>query len=135
MAVAKKLAIPAFDHAASIAQQRHDGMAGRGRLPIVAGDAADTEDDLRNFLLRGAVTHAVEGLQHATCPRPLLTGQASVRWNRAIMEYGEQTADGLQSIESRDAKRYDRGERRVQRVRSKLKKLDRLRIAEVIEAV
>ncbi len=102
----QEFAIAARDHGAGIAQQGHDGMAGRRHLPVVARDSADAEDHLRDFQLGGAVTRTVEGLQHAACARPLLTGQASIRRNGAAMQGGEKAGDRLQAVEAGYAERH-----------------------------
>ncbi len=88
MAMTEELAIAASDHGAGIAEQGHDGVAGRGRLPLVAADVADAEDNLRDLLLCCTVTGAIEGLQHSTRSRPLLAGQTCVRGNDTAMQRG-----------------------------------------------
>ena len=57
-------AIAAGDHGASVSEQRFDGMTGRGFLPFMAIERVGMEHDLRDLLLRCAVTMAVEALQH-----------------------------------------------------------------------
>lgn len=131
MAMTQEFTIAPSDHGAGIAQQRHDGVAGRGHLPLVARDAADAEDHLRDFQLGGTVTRTVEGLQHAARARPLLTGQASVRRNDAAMQRSEKATDGLQTIEAGNAERHHGNERNSTRCCVEAQDLDLLGAVEV----
>ncbi len=58
----KQLAIAAGDHGAGTAQQAHDGMAGRGGLPFVAGEPTSIEDHLCDLLLGCSLAMAIVGL-------------------------------------------------------------------------
>ena len=113
--MAKEFAIVPGDHGAGIAQEGHDGVANRRVLPLVSCDAANAEDDLRDFQLGSAVARTVNGLQHTARSRPLLTGQACVRRNGPVMECGEETADPLKAIKAGNAERHNGGERNVTR--------------------
>ncbi len=86
-------------------------MAGRGRLPFIAGEAAQIKDDLGDFLLGGAIARSVESPQHPAQPRALLSRQTGVRRNGAAVKGGEKAVDGFQPIETIDAERNDGGER------------------------
>ncbi len=109
--MSKQFAISARDHRAGISQQSHDRMAGRGRLPFIAGEAAQIKDDLGDFLLGGAIARSVESPQHPAQPRALLSRQTGVRRNGAAVKGGEKAVDGFQPIETIDAERNDGGER------------------------
>ena len=86
-------------------------MAGRGRLPFIAGEAAQIKDNLGDFLLGGAIARSVESPQHPAQPRTLLSRQTSVRRNGASVKGGEKAVDGFKPIEAIDAERNDGGER------------------------
>ena len=86
-------------------------MAGRGRLPFIAREAAQIKDDLGDFLLGGAIARSVEGPQHPAQPRALLSRQSSVGRNRASVKGGEKAVDGFQPIKAVDAERNDGGDR------------------------
>ncbi len=79
-------AIATRDHRTSIPEQRFDSVAGRGRLPFVAGNMIDTEDHLRDFLLGCPRPMSVKGLQHPAQSRPPLPGQSRIRRNRTAMQ-------------------------------------------------
>ena len=105
-AMAKQLAIAATDHCASAAQQPHDGVTRRGSLPFIAGEPPCPEEDLGDFLLRGAGARTIHGLQHAARPRQLLARQPGVGRNAAAMERGQEAGDGLDPIESLRSERH-----------------------------
>ena len=107
-AMTKQRAIAARDHGAGLLEQRFDCVASRGCLPVVAAEAANTEHDLRYFLLGRAVAMTVEALQHPSLPRSLLTGQPSIRWDDAPVERGKQATNRLEPVESLQAERHKR---------------------------
>jgi hypothetical protein len=109
--MSKQFAISARDHRAGISQQSHDRMAGRGRLPFIAGEAAQVKDNLGDFLLGGAIARSVEGPQHPAQPNALLSRQTGVRRDGAAVKGGEEAVDGFQPIETIDAERNYGGER------------------------
>ena len=109
--MSKQFAIPSRDHLAGISQQSSDRMAGRCGLPFVAGDLANSEHDLRNILLRGAISRAVESLQHAPRSRPLLGCHTRVRRNGATMDCREKSMNGFEPVKSFEIKRDDCGHR------------------------
>lgn len=105
----KQFAIAARDHGASVTDQRFHSVAGGRRLPFVAIQRANAEDDLCDLLARSASAMAVEGLQHPAQPRPLLAGQARIGWNRAALQGGEKAVDRFETIQPVHAERHDRG--------------------------
>lgn len=100
--------IAARDHRAGIAQERFDGMAGGGRLPFVSVELADVQENLRDFLLRGARALSVEGSQHAPQTCALLPGQTGVRRDGTAMQGGEKSAYGFDAIEAIEIERNHR---------------------------
>lgn len=131
----KKRAIAARDHRAGVTQQRFDGVARGGCLPFFAIERAESEYDLRDLLLGRAGVVAIEGLEHPSQSRPLLAGQACVRWNSAAMEGSEQAADGFNLVEPIKAERHKRAERLIRRPVGGVSELDMLAVAEIVEQV
>ena len=82
----QEFSISARDQGTGTAQERFDGMAGRGCLPFVAVETVGVQDDLRDLLLRGAGPVPVESPQHPLLPYPLLPGQARVWGDGAAMQ-------------------------------------------------
>lgn len=131
----KKFAIAARDHGAGVAQQGFDRMAGRGRLPFVAAEAADTEDDLRDFLLGHSGAHAVKGLKHAADASALLPRQARVGCYDATVERRQQARDSFNAIEAISAERNERNERLGIRFRFAMQKLQTLAVPDFVDLV
>ena len=111
----KQLAIAAGDHGAGTAQQAHDGVARRRGLPFVAGEPAAVEDDLGDVLLGRTSAVAIGRLQHAAGPGQLLRRQAGVRRHVAVMQRGEEPANGFEAIEAVGAERHDGRKRPTRR--------------------
>lgn len=107
----KEFAITAGNQGAGIPQQGHDGMAGRGSLPFVAVDVTNSENDLRDVLLRSAIAGAVESLQHALRSRPLLKRQTRVRRNDAVVDGCKKAMNGFKPVKPFDIKRDNRRDR------------------------
>ncbi len=105
-------------------------MAGRGGLPLFAADAIDVQHDLRDLLLGRAGTMAVDRLQHAALPLPLLAGQPRVGWNAAPMQAGEEPQDGLDPVEPIEAERHERYEM-VSPIVRRAEERERLHTAEI----
>ncbi len=103
----QEFSITARNHGTGIAQERLDGVAGRGCLPFVTVESAGVQDDLSDFLLRRTSPESVEGSQHSSQPCALQTGQARVRWNRAAMQSREESANGLDPVEAVEIQRHD----------------------------
>ena len=132
--VTKELAVTAGDHRAGAPQEGHDGMASRGRLPFVAGEAAEIKDDLGDFLLGGAVARSVESPQHPAQARALLSRQTGVRRDGAAVKGGEKAVDSLQPIEAIDAEGNDGGERFSARNSIGQRDLSALTLAKIMES-
>lgn len=128
-AMTQEFSIAARDHGTGIAQERLDGVAGRGCLPFVAVEGGDLQDDLRDFLLRGTGPVAVEGPQHPPQPCALLAGQARIGRNRATMQGGEESANRFDPVEALGIKRND-GDREGAAVDGAIEDLEMLSIAE-----
>lgn len=110
-------------------------MATRGHLPIVAIEWAEPEYDLCDLLLGCAGAVAIEGLEHPSHSRPLLAGQAGVRWNGAAMEGCKQATDGFNLVEPIKAERHKCAERLIWRTAGGMNELDMLAVAEIVEQV
>ena len=110
-------------------------MAGRGRLPFVAGKTAQTEDDLGDFLLGGAVARSVDSPQHPAQARALLSRQTGVRRDGAAVKGGEEAVDGFQPIEAIDAERNDGGERFSARNPVWQRDLSALTLAKIVKRI
>lgn len=74
----QEVPVSSRDHCAGIAQQRHDGVARGGGLPLVATDGANSKQGASNVLLGGTVARTIECLKHPARPCSLLAGQPSV---------------------------------------------------------
>ena len=106
-------------------------MAGRGRLPFVAGNMIDKEDHLRDFLLGCPRPISVEGLQHPAQSRPPLPGQSRIRWNRTAMQSRKKAGNGYDAIKAVDAERNERGNRSIAANTALAQYPDKLPIAKV----
>jgi len=133
--MSKQFSIAARDHGAGIPQERFHGMAGRGRLPFITAELADTEENLGDFLLGRAVAVTVECLQHAARPRSLLPGQSGICWNGTPVKRREKAADGLDAIKAIDAEWNERGNRRSADIDAVSQHLNMLSVAKVVEEV
>ena len=126
----KEFAVAARDHGAGVAHERFDAMPIRTSLPLVAGKAADIEQNLSDFLLRRASPGAVEGPEHSAMAVALLTCQARVGRNGAAVQGRKETLNGFDPVEALDAER-DGGDPR-RRVRGGvIDDLDMLAVSEV----
>ncbi len=105
-------------------------MSGCGCLPFVTVETAGVQDDLRDFLLRGAGPVSVEGPQHPPQPRALLPSQARIRWNGATMQGREEPANSLDPVEAVETKWNDCNCDRFA-ADSTVEDLERLPVAEV----
>ncbi len=103
----QKFSIAAGDHRAGIAQERFDGMAGRGCLPFVAVEVIYVQESLSDFLLRGAGPVSIEGLQHPSKTCALLPGQSGVGRDSAAMQCREEATNRLNSVEAFETERND----------------------------
>ena len=83
-------------------------MTGRRCLPFIAIEGTDLKEGLSDFQLRCASSVSIEGLQHASEPNALLPGQAGIRRNCTAMQGGEQTPNGLDTVEAIKAERNHR---------------------------
>lgn len=131
----QQLAIAAGDHVAGPAQQAHDGMAGRGGLPFVAGEPTSIEDDLGDLLLGRASAVAIGGLQHAAGPGQLLRRQARVRRHVAAMQRCEEPGDGFEAIEAVHAERHDGRKRPTRRCVGRKDEVEALAVGQVAQMV
>lgn len=84
-------------------------MAGRRRLPFIAVEATDIEDDLRDFLLGRARASAIEGLQHSSGACFLLLRESCIRGHNTAVEAGEETVDRFQPVEAIEPERHESG--------------------------
>ncbi len=104
----QQFSIAAGDHGSGIAQERFDGMTGRGRLPLVAVQARDIQQNLRDFLLGCTGALSIEGSQHASKTRALLQGQTAIWRDGAAMQGGEETAYSFDTVETVEIERDHR---------------------------
>ena len=81
----QEFSIAARDHGMGVAQKRLDRVAGRRRLPFIAVERPDLQDDLRDFLLCGARPVSVKGAKHPSQAYALLPGQPRIGRNGAAM--------------------------------------------------
>lgn len=106
----------------------------RGRiLPVVTIKPAGSENNLRDLLLGGSVSIAVEGLQHSAQARALLPRQPLVWWNGASMKRGEQAADRFYPVKSFQTEGNERNGRAASRPGLQVDELDSLAVAEVVQ--
>lgn len=128
--MAKEFAVAARDHGAGVAQERLDAMPIRTSLPLVAGKAADIEENLSDFLLRRASSLSVEGPEHSAISVALLTRQARVGRNGTAVQGRKETLNGFDPVEALDAER-DGGDPRRGVRRGVIDDLDMLAVSEV----
>lgn len=126
----KEFAVAARDHGPGIAQERFDAMPIRGSLPFVAGQAADIEENLSDFLLGRTSSGAVEGPEHSAMAVALLTCQARVGRNGTAMQGREETLNGFDPVEALDSERDDGDPGRGMRGRV-IDDLDMLAVSEI----
>lgn len=131
--VAQQRSITSGDHRMGIAQQGHDGMAGRGYLPVVPLHPRKTEDDPGDLLLGGAIPETVEGLQHVTHPPALLRREACVRRHRAAVERRKKAVNGLYPIKSFQTDRDHGDQRNRRRMADGQDELETLTLAHLVE--
>ena len=101
----QQFSIAARNHGPGIAQERFDGMAGRGCLPFIAVEMTDVQEGLSDFLLCSAGPVSVEGLQHTSETSALLPGQAGIRRDGTAMQSREESANRLDTVETIEIER------------------------------
>lgn len=109
-AMTKEFSITAGDHGFGIAQECLDLVAGLRRLPCVAVEVINAEDDLGDFLLGCAVPVSVEGAQHSALPKALLARQPRVGRNGPAVQRRQEAIDGFDPVEALNTER-DCGDR------------------------
>ncbi len=125
----KEFSISARDHGFSIAQKGLDLVTGLRRLPCVAVETIDTEDDLGDFLLRRAGPVSVKGTQHSALAGAHLSRQPRVGGNGPAVQSREKAIHGFDPVEALNAER-DRGNRRRVPVNGAVNDLERLPVRE-----
>ena len=106
----KEFSIAARDHDFCIAQKRLDLVTGLRRLPFVAVETIDTEDDLGDFLLRRAGPVSIKGAQHSALAGAHLSRQPRVGGNGPAVQGREKAIHGFDPVEALNAEGY-RGDR------------------------
>lgn len=99
--------ITTIDHLPRIAQQRHDGEALRGALPLVPAHLWHLEDHLSNLAMGRPGLPPIMGLQHAFGAQALLTRQALVGRNSPSMDHGKKSIDAIEADEPVLIERHD----------------------------
>ena len=131
--VAQQRSITSSDHRMCIAQQGHDGMAGRGYLPVVPLHPRKTEDNAGDLLLSCAIPEAVERLQHVTHPSAFLPREACVRRHSTAMERRKKAVNGLHPIKSFQTDRDHGDQRNRRRMAGGQDELEMLVLAHLVE--
>ncbi|CDN94524.1 hypothetical protein SAMN05892877_12528 [Rhizobium subbaraonis] len=106
----EEFSISARDHGFGITQERLDLVTDLRRLPFVAVETIDAEDDLGDFLLRRAGPVSVKGAKHSALPHALLACQPRVGGNCPAVQSRKEAIDGFDPIEALYAE-WDGGDR------------------------
>ncbi len=101
----QEFSIAARDHGTGIAQERFDGMAGRGCLPFLAVERLDAQESLSDFLLGRAGPVPIESPQHPSQPCPLLPGQARIGRDGTAVQGREEATNGFDPVEAVETER------------------------------
>ncbi len=128
----KQLAIAARDQGAGIPEQGLDGVARRGRLPLVAAKRRRLQKRPSDLLLRRAMTIAVDRLQHPAVAEALLWREPGIWRDGATEKRGEQAMDRFQSGEAVAIEQDQRGDRRCLPSISDVFELEALPVAEIV---
>lgn len=108
--MAQKFAIAAGDHGEAVLDEVDGAVSQRRGLPGIGGYARCAEDDVGDLAVARPVCAAVDGLQHVTQPSALLSRQARIGEERAVVQHPPEPRNGVDAIEAVGVERNMRKE-------------------------
>lgn len=98
--MAQKFAVAAGDHGEAVLNEVDGAVAQRRGFPGIGGNTRCTEDDVGDLAVARPVCAAIDGLQHVTQPSALLSRQARIGEEGAMVQHAPKPRNGVDAIEA-----------------------------------